>query len=280
MDVESVQWLLTDDGQRVLGQACALDEPDPLRARSALATRLPRYAVRAAGRGADPGRAAHPGRREVRRPGRVDVLHAGRARAGDPALGGHPPGGSAQGVRRLDGGGPRLRHRRRPGGLRAGRHHRGRCGPRPGAGRRRDREPVRPGAARRGRGRRCARGRHHSVRRGLRRPGPSYRPGPGVLAGRLDPAVVLRRVAAGRRGLRQDRAGHPARRGPRRRRGRVGERPRRGEGGRALGRPARHGRPPRDRDPGRRPGHASPTRTTPVRTSSRSAGSSTSPTAR
>ena len=37
--------------------------------------------------------------------------------------------------------------------------------------------------------------------------------------------------------------------GPRRRRGRVGERPRRGEGGRALGRPARHGRPPRHRDP-------------------------------
>lgn len=41
MDVESVQWLLTDDGRRVLGQACALDEPDPLRARSALERACP-----------------------------------------------------------------------------------------------------------------------------------------------------------------------------------------------------------------------------------------------
>ena len=36
MDAESVRWLLTDDGQQVLAQACALDEPDPLRARAAL----------------------------------------------------------------------------------------------------------------------------------------------------------------------------------------------------------------------------------------------------
>ena len=41
MDVDSVQWLLTDDGQRVLGLAVALDEPDPLRARDALARSAP-----------------------------------------------------------------------------------------------------------------------------------------------------------------------------------------------------------------------------------------------
>ena len=35
---------------------------------------------------------------------------------------------------------------------------------------------------------------------------------------------------------------------PARRRGRVGQRPRRGQGGRAVGRPARHRRPPRDGD--------------------------------
>ena len=41
MDVESVQWLQTDDGQRVLEQASALDEPDPLRAHSALERACP-----------------------------------------------------------------------------------------------------------------------------------------------------------------------------------------------------------------------------------------------
>ena len=41
MDVDSVPWLLTDDGQRVLGLAVALDEPDPLRARAALARSAP-----------------------------------------------------------------------------------------------------------------------------------------------------------------------------------------------------------------------------------------------
>ena len=41
MDVESVRWLLTEDGQRVLGLAAALDEPDPLRARAALGRAAP-----------------------------------------------------------------------------------------------------------------------------------------------------------------------------------------------------------------------------------------------
>ena len=41
MDVESVQWLLTEEGQRVLGRACALEEPDPLRAHSALERACP-----------------------------------------------------------------------------------------------------------------------------------------------------------------------------------------------------------------------------------------------
>src|SRR4051812_5655022 len=41
VDVEAVQWLQTDDGQRVLAEAGTLDEPDPLRARSALARACP-----------------------------------------------------------------------------------------------------------------------------------------------------------------------------------------------------------------------------------------------
>ena len=36
-----MRWLLTEDGQHVLQRACALDEPDPLRARSALARACP-----------------------------------------------------------------------------------------------------------------------------------------------------------------------------------------------------------------------------------------------
>jgi SAM-dependent methyltransferase len=36
VDVESVRWLMTDAGQQVLARACALDEPDPLRAHAAL----------------------------------------------------------------------------------------------------------------------------------------------------------------------------------------------------------------------------------------------------
>jgi hypothetical protein len=41
VDVESVQWLLTDDGQRVLATAVALDEPDPLKAHDLLARSEP-----------------------------------------------------------------------------------------------------------------------------------------------------------------------------------------------------------------------------------------------
>jgi SAM-dependent methyltransferase len=41
VDVESVHWLLTDEGQGVLERASALVEPDPLRAHSALARQCP-----------------------------------------------------------------------------------------------------------------------------------------------------------------------------------------------------------------------------------------------
>ena len=41
VDVESVRWLQTDDGQRVLALAAALDEPDPLRAHTALERATP-----------------------------------------------------------------------------------------------------------------------------------------------------------------------------------------------------------------------------------------------
>ena len=41
MDVEAVRWLQTEDGQRVLAAAGALEEPDPLRAHAALARACP-----------------------------------------------------------------------------------------------------------------------------------------------------------------------------------------------------------------------------------------------
>jgi SAM-dependent methyltransferase len=41
VDVDSVPWLQTEDGQQVLALAVALDEPDPLRARDALARSAP-----------------------------------------------------------------------------------------------------------------------------------------------------------------------------------------------------------------------------------------------
>lgn len=41
MDVPSVEWLLTAEGQRVLGLAAALDEPDPLRAHALLEKQAP-----------------------------------------------------------------------------------------------------------------------------------------------------------------------------------------------------------------------------------------------
>jgi SAM-dependent methyltransferase len=41
VDTESVRWLLTEDGQRVLGLAAALDEPDPLKAHTALERSAP-----------------------------------------------------------------------------------------------------------------------------------------------------------------------------------------------------------------------------------------------
>src|SRR4051812_27308828 len=41
VDVGSVQWLGSEDGQRVLAAAMELDEPDPLRARDALGRACP-----------------------------------------------------------------------------------------------------------------------------------------------------------------------------------------------------------------------------------------------
>jgi len=41
VDVEAVRWLQSDEGQGVLARACALDEPDPLRARTTLERACP-----------------------------------------------------------------------------------------------------------------------------------------------------------------------------------------------------------------------------------------------
>ena len=75
---------------------------------------------------------------------------------------------------------PRLRHRRRPGRLRAGRADRRRRRPRPGAGRGRRGQPRRARPGRRGAGRATRTTLDlDGLRRGLRRPGPPRRLGAG-----------------------------------------------------------------------------------------------------
>ena len=70
------------------------------------------------------------------------------------------------------------------------------------------------------------------------------------------PPVAVRRGPAPRQRLRQGGAGHPARAGPARRGGRVGQRPRRGQGGGAVVGAAGDGRAARDGDRRRRAGDA------------------------
>ncbi|UUZ57917.1 class I SAM-dependent methyltransferase [Nocardioides sp. B-3] len=85
------------------------------------------------------------------------------------------------------------------------------------------------------------------LRRGLRRPGPTRRPGPGLRHRRLDSPVAVRPRPAGRSWRREGGSRHPPRRHPRRRGGRVGQRCRRREGGGAVGAGVRDHRPPRHR---------------------------------
>ncbi len=88
---------------------------------------------------------------------------------------------------------PGLRHRWRPGGLRARRTHGRGHRPRPPPGRGGPRQPRRPRAGGRGPGR-GGRGRGHvGLRSGLRRPCPSYGGGAGLRRRRLVTAVVVRR---------------------------------------------------------------------------------------
>ena len=76
--------------------------------------------------------------------------------------------------------------------------------------------------------------RPHRLRRRVRRPGAPRRRRPDLLDRQVVAAVAVRRVAADPGRVREDRARHPARPGPGRRRGRVGQRPRRGQGGGAV----------------------------------------------
>ena len=158
----------------------ALDEPDPLRAhdpRCARTARTPAAALAAALTQAELRVRA---RGEVRRAGRVDVLHARRARAGHPALGRRrtgPPGWSAFGATTVVdlgcGIGGDLVAFARAGLIRAGRR------PRPGAGRGRHAPTSPPSGcpARSGWPTRTTMD-TVAVRRGLRRPRPAHRPRP------------------------------------------------------------------------------------------------------
>ena len=90
------------------------------------------------------------------------------------------------------------------------------------------------GLAGRGEGRRRDHRRHDPLRRGVRR----SRTPLGHAAAPSTPTggatLVVRRGPVAPRRLREGRPRHPARPGPGRRRGRVGQRPRRGQGGRSL----------------------------------------------
>ena len=133
---------------------------------------------------------------------RADVLHARRARAGHPRRGSRTHRAARIALARPPlGAGRRLRHRRRPGRAGAGRPDGGRrwtttsCGSRwraptstrwVSAGRCRSPRPTLDVSG---------------VRRGVRRPGPSYGARPGLRRRRLVAAVALRRrrCCSGRR---------------------------------------------------------------------------------
>ena len=245
MDLDAFRWLLTDDGQQLLAQAAEAPD-DELKAQAQL---------RRVATGSTEERAAHVAaalgqvtlRRkaaaQARRRRRPDVLHPRRARAGHPGHRGRPPGRAPRGRLGRVGDRPGLRHRRRPGRVRPSRDHqrRGRHSTRSGS---RWHGPTWPPSGLPGAVSvaDATTRRHQPLRRGVRRPGPPYRPGPDLLARRLDPALDLRGGAPAPRRLREGGAGHPARADPGRRGGRVGQRRRRGEGGRALVGPAGHHR--------------------------------------
>ena len=147
------------------------------------------------------------------------------------------------------------------------------------------RQPRGPRPGRRGPGR----GRHHPrplrVRRRLRRPRAPLGTRAGLRRGRLDAAVAVRGRAARRRRpaqCREGRPGHPALPGARRRRGRVGERVRRGEGGGVVVVGPGDLSPPGHRDRHRRARHphrgGRPVRRPTAAGARRSARTSTSPT--
>ena len=281
MDLEAFRWLLTDDGQQLLGPR------RPTAAGRPAARRRPRSGVR---RPPEHVAAAltqvelRPrGRGEVRRPGRADVLHPRRARAGHPAAGRHAPGRPA--ARRV-GGAPSIDLGCGIGGdlvaLRPGRAHRA-----PASTSTRSGSAVAEANL-------AALGLAGAVQvadattvdtapfdGGVRRPGPPHR----AAAGPSTSTTGRRRGRSSRRCCARDACvkvapGIPHDLVPARRRGRVGQRPRRGQGGRALVGPARHRPAPGHGDRRRRAGHAHrrgrPGRADGAR---RSAGSSTSPTA-
>ena len=167
VDLDAFQWLLTDEGQRLLA-AAAEASGDSLQAQSALRRTASAGHVAAALTQVELRRRAEAKFGDL---ADADVLHAGRPRAGHPVAGRHPSG--CPGARRGHGdpGRPRLRHRRRPGRVRAGGPHLRRCRrgsrPRRGGGR----QPRRARARRRGDGRRRHHRRHLPLRPRVRRPG-------------------------------------------------------------------------------------------------------------
>ena len=209
MDLDAFRWLLTGDGQRLLAAAedATGAEADPLQVQIRPAS----YgAAGARRRRPDPGRAAPPGRDEVRRPRRADVLHPRRARAGHPAAGGRAP--------RRPGRAPPAPRRWSTSAAASAATWSRSPGPALTCAGRRPRPPARRGGAR---PTSTALGlggavtvadatddRHHPLRRRVRRPGAPYRARAHLRRRRLDAALVLRRVAADPRLLREARARH------------------------------------------------------------------------
>ena len=199
MEIETLDWLRTSEGERLLvhaSQAWADHPGDPVRVASVVRRLEPDAEKAAAATTQAQLRAkavAKFGDRRARH-----VLHPGRARAGDPHPRGRPPRGAPRGRDpRRERHRPGLRDRRRPPRLRPGRADRGRDRPGPGAGGDGRGQPRRPRPGGRRAGRRRDHDRHRRVRRSLRRPGPPRWPRPGLRRGGLDAAVALGARPAG-----------------------------------------------------------------------------------
>ena len=199
MDLDAFAWLLTDDGQAVLAravEAAGQDGYDELAVQAQLrrTTTAPQRVATVIGQ-------AELRRRAVVKFGdlaqRMYFTHDGLEQATRHSVATHRAGRLQAAAVTQSADRPGVRHRWRPGRLRARWHHHRRGGPRPGAGGGRPRQPRGARARRSCPGGRRDPGRPLAVRRRLRRPCP---PRPAEAAPSTstewDAAVVVRRGPA------------------------------------------------------------------------------------